>query len=271
MDTKFMSKKRIHPTAIVAEEAVIADHVQIGPYSIIGPHVKIDTGTWINNHVVIEGHTSIGERCQIFSGACLGTDPQDKKYQKTRCYLDIGSDNIIREYVTIHPGSTEDARTVIGDRNLLMIGCHIAHDCHLGNEIAIANNTGLSGHVKVEDQAVISGIVGIHQFVRVGKLSMIGGVSKVVKDVPPFSICDGHPAVFCGLNSVGLKRAGISSKDALQIKKALKILFASGLIFSNAVKKIKSEFPSHRDIQHLLAFAEESERGLPRGFGKSEE
>ncbi len=258
-------KTKIHPTAIVAKEAQIGEGVEIGPYTIVGPKVKIGAGTRIANHAILEGITEIGENCEIFSGACFGTAPQDKKYKNFQSSLVVGNHNIIREYVTMNPGSTEGSKTIVGDRNFIMIGVHVAHDCILGNDITIANTVGLSGHVQVEDKAVIGGMAGVHQFVRIGKLSMTGGASKVSTDIPPFSICDGNPAKFYGLNSIGLKRAGYSSKDALELKKALKILFASGLKFSTAIQKVKGEFKKSPDIDHLLEFVAKTERGISRG------
>lgn len=264
-------KIRIHPTAIVSKEAQIAEGVEIGAYTIVGPHVKIAAGTTIAHHVILEGHTLIGKNCKIFSGALLGADPQDKKYSKdTESFLIIGDGNTIREYVTMHPGSAQGSKTVVGNRNLIMIGVHVAHDCVLGDDITIANTVGLSGHVQVEDKAVIGGMAGIHQFTRIGKLSMIGGVSKVNTDIPPFSICDGNPVRFYGLNSIGLKRAGYNSKDSLEIKKALKILFASGLKCSTAIAKVKESCKKNKDIDHLLDFVAKSERGIPRSSIKSD-
>ncbi len=173
-----IKKTKIHSTVIVDKDAQIADGVEIGPYTVVGPHVKIGAGTTIASHAVLDGYTTIGKNCKIFSGACLGTDPQDKKYYKDmESFLIIGDDNTIREYVTMNPGSTEGSQTIVGERNLIMIGAHIAHDCVLGNDITIANTAGLSGHVRVEDKAIIGGMAGIHQFTRIGKLSMIGGVS----------------------------------------------------------------------------------------------
>lgn len=263
-------KPAIHPTAIVSKESQIGERVEIGPYTVVGRHVKIGAGTKIANHAVLEGHTTIGENCKIFSGACLGTIPQDKKYKDLESFLIIGNENTIREYVTMNPGSVEGSKTVIGDRNFIMIGVHVAHDCSLGDDITIANAVGLSGHVQVEDKAVIGGMAGVHQFARIGKLSMVGGVSKVNTDIPPFSICDGNPARFYGLNSIGLKRAGYTSKEALEIKKALKILFASGFKFSTAMQKVKETCRRNADIDHLLEFVAKSERGIPRSSPKAD-
>lgn len=257
-------KPAIHPTAIIAKEAQIGSGVEIGPYTVVGPEVMIGAETKIANHVVLEGHTTIGVKCKIFSGACLGAAPQDKKYEGLRSFLVIGNENTIREHVTMNPGSTEGSKTVVGDRNFIMIGVHVAHDCVLGNDITIANAVGLSGHVHVEDKAVIGGMTGVHQFSQIGKLAMVGGVSKVTTDIPPFSICDGNPAKFYGLNSVGLKRAGYSSKDSMEIKKALKILFASGLKFSTAAEKVRATCEKSPDIDHLLDFVAKPERGISR-------
>lgn len=255
----------IHPTAVIDPKAKIASGVEIGPYSVIGPNVTLGKGTRIHAHVIIDGYTTLGERCEIFVGACLGMVPQDKKFKaETVSYLKIGDDNVIRENVTMHVASIAGAATVVGSRNYLMVGAHIGHDCVLGDDITIANDCALGGHVRIEDKAVIGGLTGIHQFARIGKLSMVGGKSKVVVDVPPFSVCDGHPARFYGLNSIGLKRAGYSSKASLEIKKALKILFASGLNLSGAADRVRSEFAGNADVDYLLAFIDASKRGVAR-------
>lgn len=255
----------IHPSAVVDPHAEIAEGVEIGPFCVIGPNVKIGKGTVLRNHVVVDGYTTIGERNEIFSGVCLGTPSQIREYKKVkRAVLKIGNDNMFREFVTISPGMKDDIPTVIGDRNLLMINVHIGHDCILGNGITIANTTGLSGHVEVEDGAVIGGVTGVHQFVRIGRLSMTGGVSRVVMDIPPFSLCSGHPARFCGLNSVGLRRAGYGTKDLIAIKKALRTICRSTDALKSAVAKAQAEFPSHPEVQEIIAFIAKSKRGLCR-------
>ncbi|MBI3252549.1 MAG: acyl-ACP--UDP-N-acetylglucosamine O-acyltransferase [Candidatus Omnitrophica bacterium] len=254
----------IHPTAIVSEKAEIAPGVEIGPYSVIGPEVKIGEGTRIGGHVVVEGATRIGARCRIGHGACLGTLSQDKKMKEERSVLVVGDDNIFREHVTVNGGHSPHAPTVIGNKNFIMIGCHVAHECVLGNEITMSNNTVLAGHVAVEDHAVISGLVGVHQFVRIGKFAMIGGLSKAVMDIPPFSVCDGHPASFYGVNAIGLKRAGFKAEEIFKIKKALKTLFASKSNLARAVKKVQTEFKDNENIRHILSFIENSKRGICR-------
>jgi UDP-N-acetylglucosamine acyltransferase len=255
---------RIHPTAIVSKNAKLADDIQVGPYVIIGEGVSINSKVVIGSHCVVEGNTSIGDNCRIFTGAVIGSPPQDLKYKGEKTSLTIGSNNIIREYVTMNPGTVEDGQTILGNDNLIMAYSHIAHDCIVGNNCIIANNGTLAGHVKIEDNAIVGGLVAIHQFVRIGKLAIIGGCSKVVQDIPPYSTCDGHPAKVFGLNIIGLKRAGVEPEVIAVLKKAFKILFFSGLAISHAIEKIKTELPPYKEILHIIEFIRDSERGLSR-------
>ena len=203
---------KIHPTALVDKKAKLADDIEVGPYAIIGPDAEIQSSTSIGPYVAIEGYTAIGKNCRIFTGSCIGSPPQDLKYKKgTKSFLKIGNNNIIREYVTLNPGTEEEGLTSLGNDNLLMAYSHVAHDCKVGNECVIANAGTLAGHVTLEDKVVIGGLTAIHQFVRVGKLSIIGGCSKVVQEIPPFSTCDGHPARIYGLNLIGLRRSKMST------------------------------------------------------------
>ena len=257
-------KATVHPTAIVSREAWLDEGVEVGPYSIIGPQVKVGRDTKISSHVHIEGDTEIGERCRIFPGAVLGTPSQTKKSEHVRSRLLIGNDNILREYVNINPGMTNGSKTVIGDRNFLMANVHVAHDCVLGSDIVISNYTGLSGHVQVEDGAVLGGLAGVHQFVRIGRLAMLGGLSKAVMDVAPFSIYEGQRAKFCGVNTVGLKRAGYTSKRISDIKNVLKTLFADHSSFSKTVPRVQSRFRDNPDVQALISFIRQSKRGVGR-------
>lgn len=261
----------VHKTAIVSPEAQIATGVEIGPYAIIGPYVRIGKGTRILPHVVIDGHTSLGERNVVFPGSCLGMPPQDKKFREAISYLRVGDDNVIREHVTMHAGGKPGSVTTVGSRNYLMVGMHVGHDSTVGDDVTIANGSALGGYAVVEDKAMIGGVCGVHQFCRVGKLAMVGAVTKVTADVAPFSVCEGRPARFYGLNSVGLKRAGYSSKAAQELKRALKILFASGLNFSNAADRVRREFGGNADVAYLLAFAEASKRGITRAGGGARE
>ena len=255
----------IHPTAIVDKKARLADDVKVGPCAIIGPNVEIGKSTEIGAHAVVDGYTTIGEDCRIFTGACIGSPPQDLKYKDEKSFLKIGNNNTIREYVTMNPGTDEGGVTSVGDGNLLMAYSHVAHDCKIGNGCVIANSGTLAGHVSVEDKVIIGGLAAIHQFVRVGKLSIIGGCSKIVKDIPPFSTCDGHPARVYGLNLIGLKRAGMTKEAISLLNKAFKILFYSGLSVRNAIDNTRETVESCVEVEYLLDFVKASERGVCRG------
>lgn len=254
----------IHPSAIISSKAKLADNVSVGPYSIISDFVTIGADTKIGAHCVIEGNTSIGKNCEIFTGAVVGSRPQDLKFKGEKVFLEIGNNNIIREYCTLNPGTGEGAKTIVGDNNLLMAYSHIAHDCRVGNGCVLANNSTLAGHVVIEDKAVIGGIVAIHQFVRIGMLSIIGGCSKVVQDIPPFSTCDGHPARVYGLNLIGLRRKGISHEAIKKIDQAFKLIFNSGLSVKHALEKVENEVEKTEEIVYLVNFVKSSERGLTR-------
>jgi len=252
----------IHPTAIVAKEAKLAKNVSVGPYTLIGASVTIGEGTIIGSHCVIEGNTAIGSGCEIFTGAVLGSRPQDLKYKGEKVFLEIGDNNIIREYCTFNPGTEDGGRTIAGNHNLFMAYAHIAHDCIVGNNCVIANNGTLAGHVTIEDRAIVGGLVAIHQFVKIGTLSIIGGCSKVVKDIPPYSTCDGHPAKVYGLNLVGLRRHNIRGDTLLELKSAFRILFNSGLSAKHALEKIEREVKQTAEVAYLVNFARNSQRGV---------
>ncbi|MFC1753021.1 acyl-ACP--UDP-N-acetylglucosamine O-acyltransferase [Thermoproteota archaeon] len=255
---------KIHPTAIISKEAVIDSDVEIGPYSVIEGGVKIAKGTKISKHVTIEGFTEIGQNNTISSGVVIGSPPQDLKYKGGESFLRIGDNNTIREFVTINLG-TDKGTTKVGSSSLFMAYSHIAHDCVVGDNCVFANCATLAGHVTVEDRSTIGGLSAIHQFVRVGTLSIIGGCSKVVQDIPPYSTCDGHPASVFGINLIGLRRSGVSKEVILQLKSAFKILFYSGLSFPNAVEKVKKEFPQmSEELGHLVKFVKTTKRGINR-------
>ncbi|MFH1406402.1 MAG: acyl-ACP--UDP-N-acetylglucosamine O-acyltransferase [Candidatus Omnitrophota bacterium] len=232
----------IHPTAIIDKKAKLADGVEIGPYSTVGENVTIGRDTVIGAHCVIEGYATIGERCRIFTGAVIGSIPQDLKYKKgVKSFIKIGNDNIIREYITINPGTEEGASTVIGDKNELMAYVHIAHDCEIGNNVIIANLGTLAGYIKIEDRAVIGGMTAIHQFVHIGQLSITGGCSKIVQDILPYSMTDGNPARLYTINAVGLRRANMPIQTRNTLKKALKILQNEELSIPHAITLIEQE------------------------------
>ncbi|MFZ5800656.1 MAG: acyl-ACP--UDP-N-acetylglucosamine O-acyltransferase, partial [Candidatus Omnitrophota bacterium] len=200
---------RIHPTAIIDPKAKLASDVEVGAHSFIGPDVEVGAGCKIGINCVLDGNITVGKGCRIFTGAVLGSPPQDLKFKGEKSFLKIGDNNIIREYCTLNMGTGEGGLTQVGNGNLLMAYSHIAHDCIVGDDCIIANCGTLAGHVTIEDRAVVGGLVAIHQFVRMGKISIVGGCSKVVQDIPPFSTCDGHPTKVYGLNLLGLQRAGI--------------------------------------------------------------
>ena len=254
----------IHPSAIVSGKAKLASGVSIGPFSIISDQVIIGADTKIGAHCVIEGNTTIGKNCEIFTGAVVGSRPQDLKFKDEKVFLEIGNNNIIREYCTLNPGTSEGSKTIVGDDNLLMAYSHVAHDCRVGNGCVLANNSTLAGHVSIEDKAVIGGIVAIHQFVRIGMLAIIGGCSKVVQDIPPFSTCDGHPARIYGLNLIGLRRKGIGHDAIKKIDQAFKIIFNSGLSAKHALERVEKEIEKTEEIIYLINFVKSSERGLTR-------
>lgn len=254
--------QKIHPTAIVSKKAKLSDDIQIGPYAIIGDNAVIGKGTLIGAYCVIEGNTTIGKSCEVFTGAVLGSKPQDLKYKGAKSFLEIGDNNIIREYCTFNPGTTENSKTFVGSNNIFMAYSHVAHDCIIGNECIIANNGTLAGHVTIEDKAVIGGLVAVHQFVRVGKLSIIGGCSKVVQDIPPYSTCDGHPAQVYGLNLIGLRRSGIPRNSIEQLNQAFKILFNFGLILKHALEEIEKKIKPNPEVTYLLNFIRNSKRGI---------
>lgn len=256
--------KKIHPTAIVSQEVSLGEGVEVGPYTIIADNVSIGEGTSIGAHCIIERGTTIGRRCQIFTGAILGSLPQDLKYKGEASFLEIGDGNIIREYVTINPGTEKDSKTVVGSYNLIMAYSHIAHNCLIGDNCIVANAGTLAGYVTIEDRAVVGGLAAIHQFTRVGSLAIIGGCSKVVSDVPPYSTCDGHPARVYGLNLVGLRRQGIDGESIRQLSHAFKRLFNSGLSIRHALENLSKENYTSKEVSHLIEFIKGSKRGICR-------
>lgn len=262
----------IHTTAIIDSKSVIEKSVKVGPYSIIGPGVVLNDDVEVMTHCHIEGQTIIGKGTRIFPGAVIGTPPQDKKHKAgDDVYLEIGEDNIFREHIMINPGTIEGGgKTVIGDRNLFMAYAHVAHDCDIGSDCVFANAATIAGHVSIDDYAIIGGLTGVHQFVRVGKLAMVGGCSRVSQDVVPFAMCSEAETRVCGINIVGLKRAGFSKERMRNIKRAFKLLFFSGLIRSNALEQIEAELEINEDLIYLLDFVKSSERGLMGGVKQNQ-
>lgn len=234
----------IHPTAVVHKNTKIDNNVEIGPYAVIGENVEISSG------------------CKIFSHAVIGSPPQDLKYKGELTHVRIGNNTTIREFVTINSATGPEGKTIVGNNCLLMAYAHVAHDCNVGNDVVIANCGTLAGHVDIEDKAIIGGLVAIHQFCRIGTLSLIGGCSKVVQDVPPYMIADGHPSKVHTINSVGLKRNNISTDTQKCLKQAFKIIYKSGLSVSNAANKIQKELLLTEELKHLIEFIKTSSRGI---------
>lgn len=245
---------RIHPTAIIAPSSEIAGEVEIGAYTVVGPNCRIGGGTVIGPHVVLEEFTQIGSDCQVRAGAVLGGPPQDHKFKGERSFVRIGDRNLIREFATLHRATGEDEATIIGNDNLIMAYVHIGHNCVIGSNTMISSYAGLSGHISVEDHVVFGGMVGVHQFVRVGKLAMLGGYSKVVTDVPPFMLTDGRPADVLDLNVRGLRRSGIKAGIRATLKHAYKLLYRSNLNLSQALVAIEEEIEPNEELNYLVEF-----------------
>jgi len=256
---------KIHEKALVDARAELAADVEIGAYCVIGPKVKIGKGTRLKSHVVVEGNTTLGEGNVIFQFASVGSVPQDLKYRGEDSQLIIGDRNTIREFVSLNPGTAGGGMiTRVGNHNLLMMYCHIAHDCVLGSHNIIANGATLGGHVVIEDYVIVGGLVGIHQFVRVGTSAILGAGSMVSKDIPPYCNATGDRAKLRGLNREGLRRKGFTGEQIATLKKAYRIIFQSGLRTKDALKEVKREFPESPEIERLVVFIERSQRGICR-------
>ena len=254
----------IHSTAVIQEGAQIGEGCRIGPYCVIGPNVTLGTGCELHSHVVIDGHTEIDSENAFYPFASIGLRTQDLKWNGGTTWTRIGSNNTFREYVTVHSASGDGDATVIGSHNNLLAYTHVAHDCQLGDHIIMSNVGTLAGHVTVEDRAIVGGLAAVHQFCRIGTMSIIGGCSKVVQDVPPYMMVDGNPASTRTLNKEGLKRNGVSEDTQKSMRQAYRILFRSEQTFTNAVKQVRADVASSSELEHLLAFIESSERGIAK-------
>lgn len=254
---------QIHPTAVIAPGVTIGNHVVIEPYVVIlSPHVVIEDHVTIKSHAYIDGHTTIGEGTTIYPGASIGTKTQDLKYRGEKTYVKIGKKCEIREFVTINSSCQENSVVEVGDECLIMAYCHIAHNCKVGNHVIMSNNATLAGHVTIEDWAIIGGFTPIHQFVRVGCHAMVGGMSRVTHDIPPYTIGAGIPFKFGGLNVIGLKRRGISLETRRQLSRAFKLVYRSQLRLETALERIEEETLSLPEITHFVNFCRQSSRGL---------
>jgi UDP-N-acetylglucosamine acyltransferase len=246
----------IHSTAKIGKD------VEIGENSYIGENVIIGDGTWIGRNVIIEGPAIIGKNNKIFHNVIIGLEPQDIKYKGEKTFVEIGDNNLVREFVSIHKSTGEGNRTVIGNNNYLMAYVHIAHNCKVGSNVIIVNGTQLAGHVEVGDYAYISGLVGIHQYTRIGSYCIVSGMSRINQDVLPFSLVEGNPAYLVGINVVGLKRRGFSKERIDAISEAFKIIRNANLTLNEAVKKIENELHYNEDVEMLITFIRNSSRGV---------
>jgi UDP-N-acetylglucosamine acyltransferase len=254
----------IHQTAVISPRAQVGAGVSIGPYTVIEDDVVIGEGCEIASHVVIKQFTTLGRGNRIFEHAVLGGEPQDVKFKGDRSRLVIGDDNLIREGATLHRANGENEATLVGSRNFLMIGCHIAHNCVIGDDNIFANEVALAGHITVEDHVFLSNNVGAHQFVRFGRYAMVGGKSKIVQDVLPFFMTDGNPPRVRGVNTVGLRRAGFSTETRSALKNAYRILFRSSLALEDALLEMGRL--EDENVQHLISFIRGSQRGFSRAI-----
>jgi UDP-N-acetylglucosamine acyltransferase len=252
----------IHRTALIDPTAELGADVSVGPYCVIGPKVTVGERCAIAGHAVIERNTRVGEGVKIGYGSIIGNDPQDLKYKGEETWVEIGSGTIIREYCTINRGSTATGKTSVGERCFIMTYVHIAHDCVIGDDVILANSIQMAGHVTVYDRAIISGLVPIHQFVRIGTYAFVGGLSRVNQDVPPYTKAAGNPVHLYGLNSVGLQRAGFSSEVKLALKRAYRLAFNSDLTLSQGVARARVELPLVPEVETFLQFIEASQRGV---------
>jgi UDP-N-acetylglucosamine acyltransferase len=254
--------KSIHPSAVIHPGAQIAEGCVVGPYCVIGEHVSLGPRCRLHSHVVIDGHTTLGEENEIFPFASIGLKSQDLKWKGGVTRTEIGAHNTVREYVTIHSATSDGEVTKVGSHNHVLAYCHVAHNVTLGNHIVMSNVATLAGHVTVEDHAIVGGLAAVHQFCRIGRMAIIGGCSKVVQDVPPFMLADGNPAETRTVNKIGMERNGISEAAQAALRLAYKLLFREGLTTSNALAQIEKTLPPLPEVQHLIQFVRASERGI---------
>lgn len=254
----------IHPAAVVDRNAKLGADVEIGAYSTVGPRVVIGDRVRVMSHVVIEGNTTIGADCSIFPFACVGTQTQDLKYGGAETFVSIGERTTLREYVTVHSSTIEGETTVVGNDCSILAYCHIAHECKVGNGVIMSNCSQLAGHVIVEDDVGLGGMVGVHQFVRIGRMSFVGGFTRIAQDVPPFFLVEGNPAVVRGVNSVGLRRRNIEPAIRERMKDACRIICRENLSTTQAIERIRAELQPCPEIEHLIRFIESSERGITK-------
>jgi UDP-N-acetylglucosamine acyltransferase len=252
----------IHPTAIVAPNAVLGERVEVGPYAYIGENCVVGDGCIIAMRATLERNVTLAPGVKIGIGSVIGGDPQDLKYKGEHTTVEIGENSVVREYATINRGTTHSMKTTVGSGSFLMSYVHLAHDCQVGNGVIIGNGTQLAGHVSIDDRAIVSGLVAVHQFARIGRHSFVGGCSRVAKDVPPYLKAVGNPVKLYGLNSVGLQRSGFDEGIVRELKRAYRLVFRSELNVSQALTRARAELQQLPEVMAFLRFIEESERGI---------
>jgi UDP-N-acetylglucosamine acyltransferase len=260
----------IHPHTYIHPDARLAENVKVDPFTVIHQDVTVGEGTWISSNVTIMEGVTIGKNCRIFPGAVIGAAPQDLKYKGEQTTVEIGDNTTIREYVTIHRGTSDRWKTTVGNNCLIMAYSHIAHDCCVGNNCIMSNNSQMAGHVIMADYAWIAGFSAIHQFVKIGQHAFIAGGSLVRKDVPPYIKAVRNPLSYGGVNSVGLKRRGFSIEKINQILDIYRIIYNKGLNTSKALEYIEEEMPASDERDEIIGFIRESERGIIKRYSKSE-
>lgn len=252
----------IHSSAVVHPKANLGEGCRVGPYCVVGEHVELGAECHLHSHVVIDGKTRLGRSNELFPFASIGLKTQDLKWQGGVTRTEIGEGNTFRENVTVHSATSDGDATVIGSHNNLLAYAHVAHDCCLGDHIVMSNVGTLAGHVVVEDYAIVGGLAAVHQFCRIGRMSIIGGCSKVVQDVPPYMMADGNPATTRTVNKVGMERNGISEEAQAAMRQAFKILFREGMTIGNALTRIEQEVPRLAEVDELIQFVRTSDRGI---------
>jgi len=263
-----MSASVIHPTAIIDPSATIGDGCEIGPYCIIGPNVTLGANCWLQHHVTLCGPSTIGSGNRFFAYTSIGQQSQDLKYSAEPTYLEVGNDNTFREFVTVHRATSPGDKTVVGSHGNFLSYAHVAHDCIVGDHVIFSNNGTLAGHVIMEDHAIIGGLAACHQFCRIGRHSISGGCTKIVKDIPPFVVADGVPAVARAINKVGLERNGFTAAQISAIEEAFRLLYRSNLNTSQALECIETDLAHSPEAQEMVGFVRESKRGIIRGATK---
>jgi UDP-N-acetylglucosamine acyltransferase len=253
----------IHPSAVIDPDAVIGPEVEIGPFAIVGPNVRLGARCRLGPHATLERSVTLGADVRIGQGSVIGGDPQDLKYGGEETSVDIGEGTVIREYSTVNRGTTASGVTRVGSGCLIMSYVHLAHDCQVGDGVIVANGTQLAGHVCIQDRAILSGLVAVHQFTTIGAHAFIGGCSRVNQDIPPYVKAVGNPIELYGLNSVGLQRAGFSVETIAALKRLYRLFFNSELNHTQAMDRARAELPPLPEIEHFLEFLSTSQRGVP--------